>query len=120
MRQQPPRASRVGCCLNRRPEIPRQKLPRQPSQPATHPRATNPRATSYFPCSYMESARTQRADLLDPATLASLGRIEIVARSIVAGFMTGLHRSARRGFSVEFADYRPDQPADDLRYLDSN
>ena len=66
----------------------------------------------------MESARTQRADLLDPATLASLGRIEIVARWIVDGFMTGLHRSARRGFSVEFADYRPYQPGDDLRYLD--
>jgi uncharacterized protein (DUF58 family) len=32
--------------------------------------------------------------------------------------MTGLHRSARRGFSVEFADYRPYQPGDDLRYLD--
>src|SRR5437763_13317321 len=66
----------------------------------------------------MESARNQRADLLDPATLASLGRIEIVARWIVDGFMTGLHRSARRGFSVEFADYRPYQPGDDLRYLD--
>lgn len=66
----------------------------------------------------MESARSPRADLLDPATLASLGRIEIVARWIVDGFMTGLHRSARRGFSVEFADYRPYQPGDDLRYLD--
>jgi len=63
-------------------------------------------------------APAQRADLLDPATLASLGRIEIVARWIVDGFMTGLHRSARRGFSVEFADYRPYQPGDDLRYLD--
>jgi uncharacterized protein (DUF58 family) len=41
-----------------------------------------------------------------------------VARWIVDGFMTGLHRSARRGFSVEFADYRPYQPGDDLRYLD--
>jgi uncharacterized protein (DUF58 family) len=50
--------------------------------------------------------------------LASLGRIEVVARWIVDGFMTGLHRSARRGFSVEFADYRPYQPGDDLRYLD--
>jgi uncharacterized protein (DUF58 family) len=66
----------------------------------------------------MEGAKAQRADLLDPATLASLGRIEIVARWIVDGFMTGLHRSARRGFSVEFADYRPYQPGDDLRYLD--
>jgi uncharacterized protein (DUF58 family) len=59
-----------------------------------------------------------QAHTLDPATLASLGRIEITARWIVDGFMTGLHRSARRGFSVEFADYRPYQPGDDLRYLD--
>jgi uncharacterized protein (DUF58 family) len=60
----------------------------------------------------------QQPHTIDPATLASLGRIEIVARWIVDGFMTGLHRSARRGFSVEFADYRPYQPGDDLRYLD--
>src|SRR5215212_8067351 len=66
----------------------------------------------------MELTRSPRADLLDPATLAALGRIEIVARWIVDGFMTGLHRSPRRGFSVEFADYRPYQPGDDLRYLD--
>src|SRR5690242_18126234 len=61
---------------------------------------------------------TSRADLLDPATLAALGRIEIVARWIVDGFMSGLHRSPRKGFSVEFAEYRPYQPGDDLRYID--
>jgi uncharacterized protein (DUF58 family) len=66
----------------------------------------------------MESARTQRADLFDPASLAALGRIEIVARWIVDGFMSGLHRSPRKGFSVEFAEYRPYQPGDDLRYID--
>lgn len=65
-----------------------------------------------------EEGHRSQAHTLDPATLASLGRIEIVARWIVDGFMTGLHRSARRGFSVEFADYRPYQPGDDLRYLD--
>jgi len=59
-----------------------------------------------------------RADLFDPASLAALGRIEIVARWIVDGFMAGLHRSARKGFSVEFAEYRPYQPGDDLRYID--
>jgi len=59
-----------------------------------------------------------RADLFDPASLAALGRIEIVARWIVDGFMSGLHRSPRKGFSVEFADYRPYQPGDDLRYID--
>ena len=59
-----------------------------------------------------------RADLYDPAALASLGHIEVVARWIVDGFLSGLHRSPRKGFSVEFADYRPYQPGDDLRYVD--
>jgi uncharacterized protein (DUF58 family) len=59
-----------------------------------------------------------RADLLDPATLASLGHIEIIARWIVDGFLTGLHRSPRKGFSVEFAEHRPYQSGDDLRYID--
>jgi uncharacterized protein (DUF58 family) len=58
------------------------------------------------------------ASLIDPATIASLGRLEIVARWIVDGFISGLHRSPRKGFSVEFAEYRPYQPGDDLRYID--
>jgi uncharacterized protein (DUF58 family) len=66
----------------------------------------------------MESTRALRADLFDPASLAALGHIEIVARWIVDGFITGLHRSPRRGFSVEFAEFRPYQPGDDLRYVD--
>ena len=59
-----------------------------------------------------------RADLHDPASLAALGHVEIVARWIVDGFMSGLHRSPRKGFSVEFADYRPYQAGDDLRFVD--
>src|SRR5207253_6725268 len=50
--------------------------------------------------------------------LAAMGRIEIVARWIVDVFMSGLHRSPRKGFSVEFAEYRPYQPGDDHRYID--
>jgi uncharacterized protein (DUF58 family) len=64
------------------------------------------------------SGGPSRADLLDPAQLAALGRIEIVARWVVEGFLTGLHRSPRKGFSVEFAEHRPYMPGDDLRYLD--
>jgi uncharacterized protein (DUF58 family) len=64
------------------------------------------------------NAQAPRADLFDPASLAALGRIEIVARWVVDGFMSGLHRSPRKGFSVEFAEYRPYQPGDDLRYID--
>ncbi len=66
----------------------------------------------------MESSRHPRADLLDPAQVASLGRMEIVARWVVEGFLQGLHRSPRKGFSVEFAEYRQYQPGDDLRYMD--
>jgi len=66
----------------------------------------------------MESARALRADLFDPASLAALGRIEIVARWIVDGFLAGLHRSPRKGFSVEFAEYRAYQSGDDPRYVD--
>lgn len=59
-----------------------------------------------------------RADQLDPAVLAALGHLELVARWVVDGFITGLHRSPRKGFSVEFAEHRPYIPGDDLRYLD--
>src|SRR6476469_8411404 len=61
---------------------------------------------------------TSRAALFDPAALAAMGHFEIVARWIVDGFLSGLHRSPRKGFSVEFADFRPYQPGDDLRYVD--
>jgi uncharacterized protein (DUF58 family) len=60
----------------------------------------------------------QRLDLLDPYTVAGLGGIELVARGVVEGFLSGLHRSPYRGFSVEFAEHRPYQPGDELRYLD--
>jgi uncharacterized protein (DUF58 family) len=59
-----------------------------------------------------------RADLLDPAEVARLGGIEIVAEGVVEGFLAGLHRSPFRGFSVEFTEHRAYQPGDELRYLD--
>ena len=55
---------------------------------------------------------------MDPEVLAALGRLELVARWVVEGFVTGLHRSPRKGFSVEFAGHRPYMPGDDLRFLD--
>jgi uncharacterized protein (DUF58 family) len=66
----------------------------------------------------MEHSRAVRADLFDPASLASLGHVEIIARWVVDGFLTGLHRSPKKGFSVEFAEYRGYQPGDDLRFID--
>jgi uncharacterized protein (DUF58 family) len=55
---------------------------------------------------------------LNPSTLARLGTLELKARTIVEGFLTGLHRSPFKGFSVEFAEYRQYLPGDDLATLD--
>lgn len=63
-------------------------------------------------------ANLQRPELLDPAQLNALGGLEIRARWVVEGFLTGLHRSRKKGFSVEFAEHRPYMPGDDLRYMD--
>src|SRR5256885_1026405 len=63
-------------------------------------------------------ADVQRIDLLDPAEVARFGGIEIVAQGVVEGFLTGIHRSPFRGFSVEFTEHRAYQPGDELRYLD--
>ena len=60
----------------------------------------------------------ERPDLLDPHEVGALGGIELVAAGVVEGFLSGLHRSPYRGFSVEFAEHRPYQPGDELRYLD--
>jgi uncharacterized protein (DUF58 family) len=66
----------------------------------------------------LSSASTRRPDLLDPWEVAQLGGIELVAHGVVEGFLAGLHRSPFRGFSVEFAEHRPYQAGDELRYLD--
>ena len=59
-----------------------------------------------------------RGGFLDPATIARLGTLDLKARTIVEGFLTGLHRSPFKGFSVEFAEYRQYLPGDDLATLD--
>jgi uncharacterized protein (DUF58 family) len=55
---------------------------------------------------------------LDPAVVARLGTLELKARTIVEGLLTGLHRSPFKGFSVEFAEYRQYIPGDDLSTID--
>ena len=64
------------------------------------------------------ATQSVRADLMDPQTLAALGRLEVVSRWLVDGLLAGLHRSPKKGFSVEFAEHRPYQPGDDLRFMD--
>jgi uncharacterized protein (DUF58 family) len=59
-----------------------------------------------------------RASFLDPETIARLGSLDLKARTIVEGFLAGLHRSPFKGFSVEFAEYRQYLPGDDLATLD--
>jgi len=55
---------------------------------------------------------------LDPRTLAKLKGLDLKARLIVEGYVSGLHRSPYQGFSVEFAEHREYVPGDDLRYVD--
>lgn len=55
---------------------------------------------------------------LDPVVVSQLSSMELRARLIVEGFITGLHRSPYHGFSVEFAEHRPYNPGDELRHVD--
>lgn len=55
---------------------------------------------------------------LDPKTLNKIGSIDLKARLIVEGFLTGAHRSPFHGFSVEFAEHREYVPGDDVRFVD--
>lgn len=55
---------------------------------------------------------------LDPRVLNKISRLELRARTIVEGFVAGLHRSPYHGFSVEFAAHREYAPGDDLKHLD--
>jgi len=55
---------------------------------------------------------------IDPNILSKLSGMELRARTVVEGFISGLHRSPYRGFSVEFAEYREYTPGDDTRFID--
>jgi uncharacterized protein (DUF58 family) len=57
---------------------------------------------------------------LDPKVLASISNLELVAKTVVDGFISGLHRSPKFGFSQEFAEYRMYNEGDDLRFVDWN
>src|SRR4051812_14795615 len=55
---------------------------------------------------------------IDPHTLMRIKNLQLRAKIIVQGFLSGLHRSPHHGFSVEFSEYRQYTPGDDPRYLD--
>ncbi len=65
-----------------------------------------------------DTAATRDLRFLNPAIIARLGTMELKARTVVEGFLSGLHRSPYKGFSVEFAEYRQYLPGDDLSTLD--
>ena len=57
---------------------------------------------------------------LNPSILAGISGLDLVAKTVVDGFIAGLHRSPDFGFSQEFAEYRAYTPGDDLRHIDWN
>ncbi|MCZ6678299.1 MAG: DUF58 domain-containing protein [Candidatus Poribacteria bacterium] len=64
----------------------------------------------------MQSQEARR--FLNPTTLARIGSLELVAKAVVEGFISGLHKSPYHGFSVEFAQYRQYMPGDDTKHID--
>ena len=65
-----------------------------------------------------EVARDRLSAYLDPEILSRLSRLDLVARLVVEGYITGLHRSPYHGFSVEFLEHRQYMPGDPLRDID--
>ena len=68
----------------------------------------------------MNAAPSVPAQLITPEVLAGLANLDLVARTAVEGFLIGLHRSPRFGFSQEFAEYRAYVEGDDPRFVDWN
>ncbi len=69
-------------------------------------------------CRRRRRCKVQR--FLDPSVLAGISGLDLVAKTVVDGFVAGLHRSPDFGFSQEFAEYRAYTPGDDLRHVDWN
>jgi len=57
-------------------------------------------------------------DILSPQSLARISNLQLLARHVVEGFITGLHKSPYHGFSVEFAEHRAYMPGDPIRHID--
>jgi len=69
--------------------------------------------------SEMAAPKVRRAyRYVQPEALARIARLNLVARSVVEGFIAGLHRSPFRGFSVEFAEHREYRPGDNIKDVD--
>ncbi len=66
----------------------------------------------------IETRTSDYRKYLDPRTLARIGALDLRARLVVEGLMTGMHRSPYQGISVEFAQHRQYSPGDDTRHVD--
>jgi uncharacterized protein (DUF58 family) len=66
----------------------------------------------------MQPVTPQKSRFIDPQTLTRIQSLELIARTVVDGFISGLHRSPHLGFSVNFAEYRSYRPGDDIRKID--
>ncbi len=64
------------------------------------------------------AASPARTSFLDPAVLARIDNLELLAKTVVDGFMQGIHRSPHLGLSMDFAEHRPYMPGDDIRRID--
>lgn len=60
----------------------------------------------------------RNSGFLDPSVLARIENLELLARTVVDGFINGLHRSPYLGLSIDFAEHRPYMPGDDIRRID--
>src|SRR5271168_1640902 len=68
----------------------------------------------------LANSSSMQQRFLDPSILAGISGLDLVAKTVVDGFVAGLHRSPDFGFSQEFAEYRAYTPGDDLRHIDWN
>jgi uncharacterized protein (DUF58 family) len=80
-----------------------------------------------FPTCFLQAVKSmtdfsatlpQTSRFIDPQALTRIASLELVARTVVEGFISGLHRSPHLGFSVNFAEYRTYRPGDDIRKID--
>ena len=66
----------------------------------------------------MTTAVAPTTSFLDPAVLARIGNLELLAKTVVEGFINGLHKSPHLGASTDFAQHRLYMPGDDIRRMD--
>lgn len=79
------------------------------------PAPPNPESVARTP-SFSPAA--EKREIFDPQMLSKLGQLEIIASTVVDGFLSGKHRSTHKGGCTDFAEFRPYQQGDDIRQLD--